>query len=178
MKKASGFGRPVPLPGEAGYGVNSTDALERDTRAMEAQLQMLQLRMSMQVEDDANTAKFKDGSRWTSARTDKGSATRYAKDVQAKHKRGELRREERRQEEGRKQVAAAVASIGMPSTGAAGAGASASAGGYDISAGVGMAYVPTTGLPSASAATGSIRASGTCALACIHLRVYAGGRVW
>ena len=43
MKKTSSFGRPALLPGEAGYGVNQTEVLERDTRAMEAQLQMLQV---------------------------------------------------------------------------------------------------------------------------------------
>jgi hypothetical protein len=81
-KSTTSFGRAAPLPNEPGYGTNTTDVLERDTRAMEAQLQMLQLRMQQQAEDDANVPKFKDGSRWESARTDKGSATRYAKDVQ------------------------------------------------------------------------------------------------
>ena len=45
MKKTSAFGRPTPLPGESGYGANHTEVLERDTRAMEAQLQMLQVRL-------------------------------------------------------------------------------------------------------------------------------------
>ena len=91
-------------------------------------------------------------------------ATRYAKDVQAKHKRLELKREERRQQDGRKQVLAAVASIG----GGAGAGAGAAGGGGAVGeAGMGMgmggkgmtSYVPTTGHPSSSGAIGSIRAS-------------------
>ena len=41
MKKngsASSFGKPQPLPNEAGYGTQANDILEKDTKEMEVRL--------------------------------------------------------------------------------------------------------------------------------------------
>lgn len=78
-------GGPPPLPGQPGYKVSETETLEREAKDMEVRLQMLQERMQQQNLDDA--AVSKGGSRWRSARPDKGSVTTYAKDVQEKIKR-------------------------------------------------------------------------------------------
>jgi hypothetical protein len=86
-----GFGKPKPLPNEEGYKpVKETERLERESKEMEARLQMLQLRMMQQREDDAAAPKI-GGSRWKSGRTDKGTIRGYAKDVQDKIKRSEQR---------------------------------------------------------------------------------------
>ena len=94
MKKTAsseGFGKPKPLPNEAGYKtVKETEKLERESKEMEARLQMLQLRMQQQKEDDDATPKI-GGSRWKSGRTDKGNIRGYAKDVHEKIKRSEKR---------------------------------------------------------------------------------------
>lgn len=84
-RKNDGFGTVKPLPGQAGYKQNETDFLEREAKEMEVRLQMLQSRMQQQNLDDAALAKT-GGSRWKSARTDKGSVTSYAKDVQERIK--------------------------------------------------------------------------------------------
>jgi hypothetical protein len=84
MKRTgSDFGAPKPLPNQAGYNANPTEHLESEAKDMEVRLQMLQLRMQQQQEDDEATPK-PGGSRWGSARADKGSTTRYAKDVQVR----------------------------------------------------------------------------------------------
>ena len=92
------FGKPKPLPNEEGYKTEKeTVRLERESKEMEARLQMLQLRMQQQREDDAAAPKI-GGSRWKSGRMDKGSVRGYAKDVQEKIKRSEQRIEIKRQQ--------------------------------------------------------------------------------
>jgi hypothetical protein len=88
------FGKAPPLPNQAGYGKQAVELLEKDTKEMEIQLQMLQMRMQQQAEDDANVPKV-GGARWKAARPDRGSATRYAKDVQDKHSKSTMRRQEK-----------------------------------------------------------------------------------
>lgn len=87
MSKKSGgsFGQPKPLPGQAGYKTSASDVLEKESTEMEARLRMLQDKIKQQQEQNDAEPK-KGGSRWRSARTDKGSVTSYAKDVQEKHK--------------------------------------------------------------------------------------------
>ena len=93
---SEGFGKPKPLPNEPGYKTaKETEKLERESKEMEARLQMLQLRMQQQKEDDEATPKI-GGSRWKSGRTDKGNIRGYAKDVHEKIKRSELRMEAKR----------------------------------------------------------------------------------
>ena len=82
---AGEFGPPRPLAGQPGYRVSETEVLEREAKDMEVRLQMLQERMQQQSLDDM--AASKGGSRWKSARPDKGSVTAYAKDVQDRIKR-------------------------------------------------------------------------------------------
>ena len=88
------FGEPKPLPGSANFGTKETTRLENEAKEMEVKLQMLQMRMAQQRQEDANIPKV-GGSRWNSARSDKGSATMYAKDVQERIKRQELRRQDK-----------------------------------------------------------------------------------
>jgi hypothetical protein len=59
--------------------------LEKDAKEMEVRLKMLQERMLQQQLADEAVLK-PGGSRWGSARTDKGSIKSYAQDVQEKHK--------------------------------------------------------------------------------------------
>lgn len=93
-----GFGKPKPLPNEEGYKAEKeTVRLERESKEMEARLQMLQLRMQQQREDDAAAPKI-GGSRWKSGRMDKGGVRGYARDVQEKIKRSEQRIETKRQQ--------------------------------------------------------------------------------
>ncbi len=105
MKKTAsseGFGKPKPLPNEAGYKtVKETEKLERESKEMEARLQMLQLRMQQQKEDDDATPKI-GGSRWKSGRADKGNIRGYAKDVHEKIKRSEQRIESKRNQQAAK----------------------------------------------------------------------------
>ena len=99
---SEGFGKPKPLPNEAGYkSAKETEKLERESKEMEARLQMLQLRMQQQKEDDEATPKI-GGSRWKSGRTDKGNIRGYAKDVHEKIKRSEQRIEAKRKQQSTK----------------------------------------------------------------------------
>lgn len=84
MKKHD-FGKPKPLPGQLGYNTKATDVLEREAKEMEQRLRTLQEKLQLEQQIDAGVPK-KGGSRWKSARTDKGSVTNYAKDVQEKYK--------------------------------------------------------------------------------------------
>lgn len=84
MKK-SDFGKAKPLPGQPGYKVSSTDILENEAKEMEMRLRALQERMQQEQMAESLVPK-KGGSRWKSARTDKGSVTSYGKDVQEKYK--------------------------------------------------------------------------------------------
>ena len=112
MKKSTAeFGKAKPLPGQAGYKVwivlliafilafrvycpslitdkmkvSTTEVLESEAKEMELRLRALQERMQQEQLADSAVVK-KGGSRWRSARTDKGSVTSYAKDVQEKYK--------------------------------------------------------------------------------------------
>eukprot|EP00596_Hydrurales_sp_CCMP1899_P009159 CAMPEP_0119049766 /NCGR_PEP_ID=MMETSP1177-20130426/66250_1 /TAXON_ID=2985 /ORGANISM="Ochromonas sp, Strain CCMP1899" /LENGTH=168 /DNA_ID=CAMNT_0007027377 /DNA_START=45 /DNA_END=548 /DNA_ORIENTATION=+ len=79
------FGAPKPLPGQPGFKTSETERMEREAREMEARLKMLKERMEQQQLDD-DAAPRSGGSRWKSARPDKGTVLHYAKDVQEKHK--------------------------------------------------------------------------------------------
>jgi hypothetical protein len=85
LSASSMFGQPKPLPGQAGYKASTSDVLEKESSEMEVRLRMLQDKIKQQQEQAAAEPKM-GGSRWRSARTDKGSVTAYAKDVQDKHK--------------------------------------------------------------------------------------------
>ena len=61
------------------------DTLDKEANEMERRLKSLQERMQKQNEEDVATPKF-GGSRWKSARPDKGSVLSYAKDVHEKHR--------------------------------------------------------------------------------------------
>jgi hypothetical protein len=91
MKKNS-FGQPKPLPGQKGYKVSTTELLEKESREMEMRLKALQEKMQTQQSTDQNmTQTGGGGSRWKSARTDKGGLSSYAKDVQEKIKQKTMR---------------------------------------------------------------------------------------
>ncbi|KAJ1438183.1 hypothetical protein B484DRAFT_444780 [Ochromonadaceae sp. CCMP2298] len=85
-KSGGTFGAPKPLPGQAGYGVTVTDTLKKDASEMEARLQALQERMRQQQRESEAQAKAGSSAKWKSARAEKGSVTRYQKEVQDKHK--------------------------------------------------------------------------------------------
>jgi hypothetical protein len=79
------LGLPQPLAGLAGYMASTCEVLEKVSSELVGRLRMLQDKIKQQQEQAAAEPK-KGGSRWRSARTDKGSVTAYAKDVQDKHK--------------------------------------------------------------------------------------------
>jgi len=85
MKRSSSFGEPKPLPGQTGYKLSQTVVLEKDAKEMEERLKMLQERLEKQRLEDAAVPK-PGGSRWNSARVDKGSVLTYNKDLQEKYK--------------------------------------------------------------------------------------------
>ena len=59
--------------------------LDKEAKEMEKNLKNLQARMQQQCIEDEAVPKF-GGSRWKSARSDKGTFKSYAKDVQDKHR--------------------------------------------------------------------------------------------
>ena len=67
------------------YRLSQVDILDIEAKEMERNLKNLQERMLQQNIDDEATPKY-GGSRWKSARPDKGSVTSYAKDIQEKHR--------------------------------------------------------------------------------------------
>ena len=67
------------------YRISEVDMLDREAKEMERNLKNLQERMLQQNIEDEATPKY-GGSRWKSARPDKGSVTSYAKDIQEKHR--------------------------------------------------------------------------------------------
>ena len=67
------------------YRLSEVDILDIEAREMERNLKNLQERMLQQNIEDEATPKY-GGSRWKSARPDKGSVTSYAKDIQEKHR--------------------------------------------------------------------------------------------
>jgi hypothetical protein len=104
-KKPAAFGAPKPLAGQAGYKLSASDILEKESTEMEVRLRMLQVPPKFipqptgkrrifamyqekikQQQEQADAEPKKGGSRWRSARQDKGSVTAYAKDIQEKHK--------------------------------------------------------------------------------------------
>eukprot|EP01035_Chromulina_nebulosa_P017856 gene17856-23469_t len=85
MKRSSSFGEPKPLPGQPGYKLSQTVVLEKDAKEMEDRLKMLQERLEKQRLEDLAVPK-PGGSRWNSARVDKGSVLTYNKDLQEKYK--------------------------------------------------------------------------------------------
>jgi hypothetical protein len=66
--------------------VTVTDTLKKDASEMEARLQALQERMRQQQRESEAQAKAGSSAKWKSARAEKGSVTRYQKEVQDKHK--------------------------------------------------------------------------------------------
>jgi hypothetical protein len=67
------------------HRVSEVNMLDREAKEMERNLKNLQERMLQQNIEDEATPKY-GGSRWKSARPDKGSVTSYAKDIQEKHR--------------------------------------------------------------------------------------------
>ena len=77
------MGAPKPLPGQMGYKMSESAILEKEAKEMELRLTSLQTKLK---EDSlANPAKSS-GSKWGSAKAEKGSLGSYAKEVQDKHK--------------------------------------------------------------------------------------------
>ena len=61
------------------------DMLDKEAKEMERNLKNLQARMQQQSIEDEAVPKF-GGSRWKSARPEKGTVKSYAKDIQDKHR--------------------------------------------------------------------------------------------
>mmetsp|Transcript_28563 Transcript_28563/g.37396 ORF Transcript_28563/g.37396 Transcript_28563/m.37396 type:complete len:509 (-) Transcript_28563:116-1642(-) len=80
MKKTSAFGKPKPLPGQAGYGAKVSTKLEDETVQMENKLRVLRDQMAQEQLRRDSSSKV-GGSRWRSARADRGTVRNYAKDV-------------------------------------------------------------------------------------------------
>lgn len=75
------FGSPSPLPGQPGYNDKASDVMARETIEMEVALARLKTDLEAEAEI-RNIAESKfGGSRWRSARIDRGSVRSYAKDV-------------------------------------------------------------------------------------------------
>lgn len=75
------FGSPSPLPGQPGYNVKASDVMARETTEMEVALARLKTDLEAEAEKrNAAESKF-GGSRWRSARVDRGSVHSYAQDV-------------------------------------------------------------------------------------------------
>lgn len=64
---------------------SEVDNLDRESKEMEQRLKSLQERMQQQQIEDEAVPKF-GGSRWKSARPDKGSVLSYQKDLQDKYR--------------------------------------------------------------------------------------------
>ena len=72
MKKSLISSTPKPLPGQHSYNVSETEALERDTKAMQDRLVNFQASMK----EEANRSAPSGGSsKWKSASKEKGSLT-------------------------------------------------------------------------------------------------------
>ena len=84
MTSRSNFGNSGQLPGK-GKKMSESQALERDAKEMEKRLRLLQERMKAQQDEDATLSR-PGGTRWGSARPDRGTATMYNRDMQEKHK--------------------------------------------------------------------------------------------
>lgn len=61
------------------------DMLDKEAKEMERNLKNLQARMQQQSIEDEAVPKF-GGSRWKSARPDRGTVKSYTKDIQDKHR--------------------------------------------------------------------------------------------
>lgn len=72
--------------------MSDNDVLEKETREMEARLQILQEKMKQQQTDNESTSsKSSSGSRWKASSVEKGSIRAYGKDVIDKFKKkGEM----------------------------------------------------------------------------------------
>ena len=80
------FGTPAPLPGQPGFRAQPSEAMARETAEMEERLARLKTDLAAEAEmRDAAGPRAK-GSRWRSARADRGSVRAYAKDVKIRHK--------------------------------------------------------------------------------------------
>jgi hypothetical protein len=64
---------------------SEVDVLDKEAKEMEKNLKNLQARMQQQSIEDEAVPKF-GGSRWKSARPDKGTVKSYTKDIQDKHR--------------------------------------------------------------------------------------------
>eukprot|EP01041_Mallomonas_annulata_P008068 gene8068-16554_t len=84
MKKNPTFGAAKPLPGQPGYRVSESEVLEKEAKEMESRLRMLQERLKQ--DEESLPPSDKSGTKWKSARQDKGSIRSYAKDVHEKIK--------------------------------------------------------------------------------------------
>ncbi|OQR96446.1 hypothetical protein ACHHYP_15802 [Achlya hypogyna] len=81
-KSKGGFGAAKPLPGQKGYNVTESQRLAADALKMEEDLVRVREHMAAEAaQREKGRAKMKDGSRWRSAREDRGSMRKYAQDV-------------------------------------------------------------------------------------------------
>lgn len=83
-KMTASFGTPAPLPGQPGFGTTTSDVMERETAEMEERLAKLKDDLSAEAEARESASKV-GGSRWRSARVDRGSVRAYANDVKLRH---------------------------------------------------------------------------------------------
>lgn len=79
------FGPPAPLPGQPGYRARPSEAMAVETAEMEERLSRLKTDLMVQAEEREAAGPRIGGSRWRSARTDRGSVRAYAKDVKSRH---------------------------------------------------------------------------------------------
>lgn len=83
-RMTASFGTPAPLPGQPGFGTTTSDVMERETAEMEERLAKLKDDLSAEAEAREAASKV-GGSRWRSARVDRGSVRSYANDVKLRH---------------------------------------------------------------------------------------------
>ncbi len=80
------FGPPAPLPGQPGFRAKPSESMARETKEMEERLARLKTDLAAEAEMREAAGPRAGGSRWRSARTDRGSVRAYAKDVKIRHK--------------------------------------------------------------------------------------------
>lgn len=80
------FGTPAPLPGQPGFRAKPSESMARETKEMEERLARLKTDLAAEAEMREAAGPRAGGSRWRSARTDRGSVRAYAKDVKTRHK--------------------------------------------------------------------------------------------
>lgn len=80
------FGSPAPLPGQPGFRATTSEVMQRETAEMEERLAKLNDELSAEAEAREAAGSKVGGSRWRSARVDRGSVRAYANDVKFRHR--------------------------------------------------------------------------------------------